>query len=154
MADIVVFDTTQTGEKKQRQFGMKLLGDILNSNFMNPALSADQVVNNTIQTIISNYPAYKVTYKGDANIMSIDNAGAGIYIYQPGPPPKKVKLKGKKDEDNPGTDVMTISLSEGNADLLLADNYLTKILDDLDAPNPSLDFQKYLLGTITFRRCR
>ena len=153
MADIVVFDTTKTGEEAQRQWGMKFLGELFNTNFQNSALSADAVVNNTIQTIID-HGCYRVTYKGDANTMTIDNAAAGSYIYHPGPPPKKVKLKGKRDGDNPGTEVMTIAMSEGNADLLLADNYLTKILVDLDAPNPSLDFQKYLLGTITFRRCR
>ncbi|WP_054007381.1 hypothetical protein [Cypionkella psychrotolerans] len=153
MADIVVFDTTKVGDTAQRQSGMKLLGEIFNAHFMDTTLTPDKVVNMTIQDIITNYPDYRVTYKGDTNVMSIDSLAAGTYIYQPGPPTKKVKLKAKKDADDSGTDVMTIALSEGHSDLLLPNNYLSKVIDDLGATD-SGDRRKYLLGTITFRRCR
>ena len=153
MADIVVFDTTKVGDKAQRQSGMKLLGEIFNTHFMDATLTPDKVVNMTIQSIITNFPTYRVTYKGDTNVMSIDNLAAGTYIYQPGPPAKKVKLTAQKDENNSGTDVMTIALSEGHNDLLLPNNYLSKVIDDLGATD-SDDRRKYLLGTITFRRCR
>lgn len=153
MADIVVFDTTKVGDTAQRRSGMKLLGEIFNTYFMDATLAPDKVVNRTIQDIITNYPTYKVTYKGDANVMSIDSLAAGTYIYQPGPPQKKVKLKAKKDEEDSGMDVMTIAISEGHDDLLLPNNYLSKVIDDLGATD-SGDRRKYLLGTITFRRCR
>ena len=153
MADIVVFDTTKVGDTAQRQSGMKLLGEIFNTHFMDATLTPDKVVNMTIQSIITNYSAYIVTYKGDANVMKIDNLAAGTYVYQPGPPEKKVMLKAQKDENNSGTDVMTIALSEGQNNLLLPNNYLSKVIDDLGATD-SEDRRKYLLGTITFRRCR
>lgn len=153
MADIVVFDTTKVGDTAQRQSGMKLLGEIFNTHFMDMTLTPDQVVNKTIQDIITNYPAYKVTYKGDTNVMSIDSVAAGTYIYQSGPPAKKVKLKAEKDANIAGTDVMTIALSEGHNNLLSPNNYLSKVIGDLGATD-SDDRRKYLLGTITFRRCR
>lgn len=153
MADIVVFDTTKVGDTAQRQSGMKLLGEIFNTHFMDMTLTPDKVVNNTIQEIITNYPAYRVTYKGDTNVMIIDNLAAGTYIYQLGPPAKKVKLKAKKDESIGGTDVMTIAISEGQNDLLSPNNYLSTVIGDLGATD-SDDRRKYLLGTITFRRCR
>ena len=153
MADIVVFDTTKVGDTAQRQSGMKLLGEIFNTHFMDMTLTPDQVVNKTIQGIITNYPAYKVTYKGDTNVMTIENLAAGTYVYQPGPPAKKVKLKAEKDQNIGGTDVMTIAISDGNNNLLLPNNYLSKVIGDLGATD-SDDRRKYLLGTITFRRCR
>lgn len=153
MADIVVFDRSKVGDVEQRRFGMKLLGEVFNAHFTNSALSADEVVNKTIQQIINDYNDFEVTYKGDTNVMSIENAAAGIYQYQAGPPPKKVKLKGMKDQDNPGTEVMNIAISEGNNDLLVPDNYLSKVITDLGATD-SADRRKYLLGTITYRRCR
>lgn len=153
MADIVVFDTTKVGDTAQRQSGMKLLGEIFNTHFMDMTLTPDQVVNKAIQGIITNYPAYKVTYKGDTNVMTIENLAAGTYVYQPGPPAKKVKLKAEKDQNIGGTDVMTIAISEGNNSLLLPNNYLSKVIGDLGATD-SDDRRKYLLGTITFRRCR
>lgn len=153
MADIVVFDTTKVGDTAQRQSGMKLLGERFNTHFMDMTLTPDQVVNKTIQDIITNYPAYKVTYKGDTNVMTIENLAAGTYVYQLGPPAKKVKLKAEKDENTGGTDVMSIAISEGNSNLLLPNNYLSKVIGDLGATD-SDDRRKYLLGTITFRRCR
>ncbi|MDB5665695.1 hypothetical protein [Cypionkella sp.] len=153
MADIVVFDTSKVGIKAQRQSGMKLLGEIFNSNFMDVTLTPDKVVNNTIQKIITNYPAYKVTYKGDTNVVTIDNLAAGTYFYQFGPELKKLKLKGAKDADTGGTDVMTIALSDGNNSLLSPNGYLSLVIDDLGVAD-SGDRRKYLLGTITFRRCR
>lgn len=153
MADIVVFDMNETGDVAQRQSGMKLLGEVFNKHFMDPSLDADDVVNKTIQEIIKDYGDYKVTYKGDTNVMSIKNANAGTYQYQKGPPAKLVKLKGVKDDDKPGTEVMNIAISEGNNDLLAAGNYLSNVITDLGAPD-SDDRRKYLLGTITYRRCR
>ena len=153
MADIVVFDTTKVGDTAQRQSGMKLLGEIFNTHFMDMTLTPDEVVNKTIQDIITNYPAYRVTYKGDTNVMTIDNIAAGTYVYQLGPPVEKVKLKAEKDGNVGGTDVMTIAISEGNNSLLLPNNYLSKVIGDLGATD-SDDRRKYLLGTITFRRCR
>ena len=153
MADIVVFDTTKVGDTAQRQSGMKLLGEIFNTHFMDMTLTPDKVVNKTIQDIITNYPAYRVTYKGDTNVMTIDSVTAGTYIYQPGPPAKKVKLKAQPDENVGGIDVMNIALSEGHNNLLSPNNYLAKVIGDLGATD-SDDRRKYLLGTITFRRCR
>lgn len=153
MADIVVFDTTKVGDVAQRQSGMKLLGEVFNKHFMNEDLNANEVVNKTIQEIINDYGDYKVTYKGDNNVMSIQNASAGLYKYQAGPPPKLVNLIGVKDQDNTGTEVMNIAISEGNNDLLEPNNYLSSVITDLGATD-SEDRRKYLLGTITYRRCR
>lgn len=153
MADIVVFDRSKLGDVAQRRSGMKLLGEVFNKHFMDQNLQPDDVVNNTIQEIINDYDDFEVTYKGDTNVMSIKNAAAGIYQYHAGPPPKKVKLKGVKDQDNPGTEVMNVAISEGNNDLLAPNNYLSDVITDLGATD-SEDRRKYLLGTITYRRCR
>ena len=153
MADIVVFDRSKSGDVAQRQFGMKKLGEVFNDHFMDTSLSPDEVVNKTIQHIINDCADYDVTYKGDTNVMSIDNAAAGIYQYQAGPPPKKVKLKGVKDDDMAAVEQMNIAISEGNNDLLQPNNYLSTVITDLGATD-SEDRRKYLLGTITYRRCR
>ncbi|GAB5437838.1 hypothetical protein [Falsiruegeria mediterranea] len=153
MADIVVFDRSKIGDVAQRQFGMKKLGEVFNEHFMDPSLTPDEVVNKTIQYIINNCDDCDVTYKGDANVMSIENENAGIYQYQAGPPAKKVKLNGVKDNDQAALEQMNIAISEGNNDLLEPNNYLSTVITDLGATD-SEDRRKYLLGTITYRRCR
>ena len=160
MADIVVFDVTVAGNKAaKRRAGMQKLGEVFNTNFQDTSLSENEVVNKTIQHLIgvmvgsTSTPQYSVTYKGDTNVMSIKNAIAGTYVYQPGPPEKKVKLVGKKDDDNSGTEVMNIAISEGNTNLLQGETYLTNVIEDVGGV-PSQASSAYLLGTITFRRCR
>ncbi|MBU2358078.1 MAG: hypothetical protein KKB02_03980 [Alphaproteobacteria bacterium] len=153
MADIVVFDRSKAGDVDQRRSGMKLLGEVFNKYFTTPNLSPDDVVNKTIQEIIEDHADFDVTYKGDTNVMSIASMSAGMYDYQLGKQTKKVKLKGVKDQDNAGTEEMNIAISEGHNDLLMAGNYLSKVITDLGAPD-SDDRRKYLLGTITYRRCR
>lgn len=153
MADIVVFDRSKNGDVAQRQFGMKKLGEVFNKHFMDPSLSPDEVVNKTIQHIIKKCDHCDVTYKGSANVMSIENENAGIYQYQAGPPARKVKLDGVKDSDKVSLERMSISISEGNNDLLKPNSYLSNVITDLGATD-SEDRRKYLLGTITYRRCR
>ena len=153
MGDIVVFDRSKIGDVAQRQFGMKLLGEVFNKHFMDASLNANEVVNKTLQEIINDHADFEVTYKGDTNVMSVDNPNAGTYIYQAGPPPRKVVLKGKKDDDNGAIEVMNIAISEDNTDLMQPNNYLSTVITDLGAGD-SEDRRKYLLGTITYRRCR
>jgi hypothetical protein len=157
MADIVVLDTTQPTDVKKRQSGMKLLGETFNKYFQMTGLTDDEIVNKTIQEIIPKGPQFIVTYKSDTNVMSVKgNPNKGKYYYKPGDPSAILKLRAKRDKeetvDGDDVDVMHIALSEGNNSLLTPNN-LSKVITDLGATD-SEDRRKYLLGTITFRRCR
>jgi hypothetical protein len=158
MADIVVFDTTQPTDVEKRRFGMKLLGETFNKYFQMAGLTEDEIVNKTIQEIIAMGPQYIVTYKAEANILSVKPPPAkGKYFYKPGDPSAILKFRVKRDKeenvDGQNTDIMNIVLSEGNNNLLAPNNYLSNVITDLGAPDTE-DRRKYLLGTITFRRCR
>jgi hypothetical protein len=158
MADIVVLDTTQSTDVKKRQSGMKLLGETFNKYFQMAGLTKDEIVNNTIQEIIPKGPQFVVTYKDEAYILSVKgNPTNGKYFFKPNDPSAVLKLRAKRDKreqvDGEQVDVMHIALSEGNASLLTPNNYLSKVITDLGATD-SEDRRKYLLGTITFRRCR
>jgi hypothetical protein len=158
MADIVVFkvDASIT-EEERRKLGMRKLGQVFNQYFMDASLTADEKVNKTIQEIIDDTD-FIATYLDPANILSIKNRQNGTYYYKPSDPKAILTLKGIADTtkkvDGEDRDTMTIAISGGNGDLLAADNYLTKVISDLGVANPTTGKQKYLLGTITFRRCR
>lgn len=158
MADIVVFkvDTSITPEERRFQ-GMRKLGQVFNDYFMNASLSADEKVNKTIQDIIDD-KSFIATYLDPANILSIKDRAMGTYYYKPSNPKAILTLKGMADTtkkvDGEDRDSMTIAIAGGNNDLLAVDNYLTMVMDDIDVTNPTPGKQKYLLGTITFRRCR
>ncbi len=158
MADIVVLDTDQTTDTKKRQFGMLLLGETFNKYFQIAGLTGDAIVNKTIQEIIAKGPKYVVTYKTEANVLSVKgNPDKGKYYYKPSDLTAILKLRATRDKqdkvDGEDVDVMHIALSEGNNSLLAPGNYLSKVITDLGAPD-SEEHRKYLLGTITFRRCR
>ncbi|MGV8989133.1 MAG: hypothetical protein ACOH2H_23075 [Cypionkella sp.] len=158
MADIVVFSTDQSiTVEERRKLGMRRLGRVFNTNFMRTDLTDDEIVNKTIQNIIAD-PDYIATYLDPANILSVKNLAKGTYYFKPGDLTAILKLRATRDKkddvDNEYLDVMHIALSGGNADLLAADNYLTKVISDLGVANPTPGKQAYLLGTITFRRCR
>jgi hypothetical protein len=158
MADIVVLDTTQPTDVKKRQSGMKLLGETFNKYFQMASLTDDEIVNKTIQEIIATGPPFIVTYKTETNVLSVKGPPhKGKYYYKPGDPSAILKLRATRDKkdkvDGEDVDVMHIALSEGNANLLTPSNYLSKVITDLGATD-SADRRKYLLGTITFRRCR
>ncbi len=158
MADIVVFkvDSSIT-EEEGRRLGMRKLGQVFNQHFMNSSLTADEKVNKTIQDIIDD-TGFIATYLDPVNIMSIKSRPKGTYYFKPGDLTAVLKLRGMEDKkdnfDGENVDVMHIAISGGNGDLLAADNYLTKVIGDLGVANPTPGKQKYLLGTITFRRCR
>jgi hypothetical protein len=158
MADIVVFkvDASIT-EEERRKLGMRKLGQVFNQYFMDASLTADEKVNETIQEIIDDTD-FIATYLDPANILSIKNRQKGTYYFKPGDPSAVLKLRGMQDKkdkvDGEDVDVMHIAISGGNGDLLAAGNYLTKVISDLGVANPTTGKQKYLLGTITFRRCR
>ena len=158
MADIVVFkvDASIT-EEERRRLGMRRLGQVFNQYFMDSGLTADDKVNKTIQDIIDD-TGFIATYLDPANILSIKDRQKGTYYFKPGDPTAILKLRGTEDKrekvDGKDTDVMHIAIAGGNGDLLAADNYLTKVISDLGVANPTPGKQKYLLGTITFRRCR
>lgn len=168
MADIVVFrnDAALTEEEKRTQ-GMRKLGEVFNHYFKQPDpnatdISDDEIVNMTIQEIIGDPnttpPEYIVTYLRPANILRVKNAAKGTYYFKPGDTKAILKLRATRDKrdnvDGENVDIMHIALPGGRADLLTADNYLTKVISDLGVANPTAGKQKYLLGTITFRRCR
>lgn len=157
MADIVVFEKAAATPELRRFNGMRKLGEVFNKHFMNATLDADEIVNMTIQELIDN-PAYDVTYLDPANILSRKGTSSNKYFYRPGDPSAVLKLRGTRDKlesgDGEAVDVMHIAISGGNADLLAGGNYLSTILTDLEVNNPSAGKRKYLLGTITFRRCR
>lgn len=157
MADIVVLDTTKPTDVKQRQSGMKLLGEVFNGFFRDASLSDEAVVNKTIQDIIKNRPGFVVTYLKETNILSIKNENKGTYYYDPNDPTAVLKLRATRDKkeqhDGEDVDVMYVAVSGGNENLLRPSNYLSKVLTDLGAQD-NLSNRKYLLGTITFRRCR
>jgi hypothetical protein len=157
MADIVVFEKAAATPALRRINGMRKLGEVFNSYFMDASLDADEIVNKTIQDLIAD-PAYDVTYLDPANILSRKGNSGNKYYYKPNDPSAVLKLKGTRDKfesgDGEAVDVMHIAISGGNADLLSAGNYLSTILTDLEVNNPSAGKRKYLLGTITFRRCR
>jgi hypothetical protein len=158
MADIVVLDTTQSTGVQKRQSGMKLLGETFNKYFQMAGLTDDEIVNRTIQEIILKGPQFIVTYRTETNVLSVKgNPNSGKYYYKPGDPSAILKLRATRDKedkvDGEDVDVMHIALSEGSNNLLTPNNYLSKVITDLGATD-SEDRRKYLLGTITFRRCR
>lgn len=158
MADIVVLDTTQSTDVQKRQSGMKLLGETFNKYYQMAGLSDDAIVNKTIQEIIPKGPQFIVTYKTETNVLSVyGNPNKGKYYYNPTDLTAILKLRATRDKkdkvDGENVDVMHIALSEGDDDLLTPNNYLSKVITDLGAAD-SADRRKYLLGTITFRRCR
>jgi hypothetical protein len=165
MSDIVVFDLNKPldpdgSDRAQRQSGMERLGKIFNEKFMDPNKTDFQVVNETIQDVIA-LNNFIVTYKDRANVLSIKSRSKGTYYYDKTTTPKKVlRLKARKDEkenyDGDYLDVMNIAVPAGNFDLIdpaAGGTYLSKVITDLGATD-SESRRKYLLGTITFRRCR
>jgi hypothetical protein len=165
MADIVVFDTDKTGEKAQRLSGMEKLGEVFNKNFQKGglpdeevALTDDEIVNNTIREIIKLGPRFIVTYLDRANVLSVKSKKRNKYFFNPpGTPEAVLTLRAVRDKeeetDGHEADVMNIALPKGHDSLLIAGNYLSKVITDLDAEDRQSN-RKYLLGTITFRRCR
>lgn len=165
MADIVVFDKNKVGDKAQRRSGMEKLGKVFNKNFMlgaladeEAALTDDEIVNNTIREIIALGPRYIVTYLDPQNILSVKSKKKNKYFFNPPSAPVAVltlsAIRDKAWQTNGlDQDAMNIALPKGDNNLLLAGNYLSTVIDDLDAIN-SPENQAYLLGTITFRRCR
>jgi hypothetical protein len=157
MADIVVFHKNTADPDDARFKGMRKLGEVFNEFFKDADLDADEIVNKTIQKLIDD-PDYDVTYLDPANILSRKGASGNKYFYKPGDPSKVLKIKGTRDRkesgDGEAVDVMHVAVSNGNMSLLAPNNYLSKVLDDLDVPNPTDGKRSYLLGTITFRRCR
>jgi hypothetical protein len=163
MADIVVFDITipvdpiSGNDKAQRVSGMKKLGEVFNRHFQNAALSDEEIVNNTIREIIA-LPQYIVTYQKNANVLRVKNIPNNKYYFNPpGTPVAVLKLKAARDKqemsDGELVDKMNIVVPKGNNNLLAAGNYLSKVITDMDGKDGD-ENRAYLLGTITFRRCR
>ncbi len=164
MADIVVFDTNETGEKAQRRSGMEKLGAVFNKNFQEggledeeAALTDDEIVNNTIREIIE-IPGFIVTYLDPANILRVKSKKRNTYFFNPvGMPEAVLTLQAVRDKeektDGKKRDLMNVALPDGHDSLLLAGSYLSKVITDMSGTDSQTN-RKYLLGTITFRRCR
>jgi hypothetical protein len=163
MTDLIAFDLSKGTDQEQRLYGMKALGKIYNDRFK-AGMSPFQVVNGTIQQIIDDFDPIThnivVTYKEKANVLSIKSRSKGTYYFTTAAPRKVLRLKARKDEkedyDGDNLDVMNIAVPAGAFDLIDppgGGTYLSKVITDLGAED-SLDRRQYLLGTITFRRCR
>jgi hypothetical protein len=171
MADIVVYNLNilkstdpKIGDRPQRKSGMETLGFVFAEYFKkskNPdeeaALTDDEIVNNTIREIIG-MDKFIVTYLEKGNVLRVKNKKRNMYYFNPPGKPKAIlTLKAVRDKventDGENVDVMNIALPNGHKNPLAAGNYLSNVAVDLGAADSNAN-RAYLLGTITFRRCR
>ena len=166
MSSLIVYklftdaDDPITDRREQVQAGMQDLAISINDQYYGGGTSTKPVqdcVDDTVRKILQaagpqGTPKYKVTYVYDGQERQVSYI-SGKFRFPVGSHIRQLKFKAKED-NNGTTRSMEISFPAERQDLLSSTNYLQDVVSDLNALGKTTEGERYLLGTILFRRCR